>query len=170
MDNYDCMPSTNLSAKTLPCFLSKTFFYKSNIGYEGECSRCVDTVHKYVGESSRTGFTRIREHLADYRSASAANLPPQPGGFGTANQDHPRKPVKSWMWEHTRDVHGGQLGDQQGLVDYKFKVAKVFQKCLQRQIDEGLRIKRSENEGCTLFNGKNEFYTPKLVEPIFRQM
>ena len=131
----------------------RTLCDKSNIGYEGECLRCVDAVHKYVGESSRTGFTRIREHMSDYRSASAANLPPQPpDGFGTAHQGHPRKPVKSWMWEHTRDVHGGQLGDQQGLMDYRFKVTNVFRKCLQWQIDEGLRIMRNENEGCMILN------------------
>ena len=28
-----------------------------------KCLRCVDTVCKYVGESSRTGFTRTREHM-----------------------------------------------------------------------------------------------------------
>jgi hypothetical protein len=49
-------------------------------------------------------------------------------------------------------------------------VTNLFQKCLQRQIDEGLRIRRNENEGCILLNGKNEFYTSKLVEPDFRQM
>ena len=74
------------------------------------------------------------------------------------------------MWEHTRDVHGGQLGDQQGLMDYRFKVTNVFRKCLQRQIDEGLRIIRNENEGCTILNGKNVFYTLMLIEPNFRQM
>ena len=110
--------------------------------------------------------------MSDYRSAAAANLPPspQPNGFGTAHHNHPKKPVNSWMWEHTRDVHGGQLGDQQGLMDYRFKVTNVFRKCLQRQIDEGLRIIRNENEGCMILNGKHKFYTPKLVEPNFRQM
>lgn len=119
---------------------------KSNIGYKEECLRCVDTVCKYVGESSRTGFTRTREHMSDYRSAAAANLPPppQPNGFGTAHQDQPGKPVKSWIWEHTRYVHGGQLGYQQGLMDYRFKVSNVFRKCLQWQIDEVLRIMRKK--------------------------
>ena len=71
---------------------TRTLCDKSNIGYEGECLRCVDTVCKYEGETSRTGFTRMHEHMSDYRSAAAANLPPQPNGFGTAHQDHPRKP------------------------------------------------------------------------------
>ena len=74
------------------------------------------------------------------------------------------------MWEHTRDVHGGQIGDNGGVSDYRFKVSSKFKRCLQRQIDEGLRMKRKEEEGCILLNGKNEFFTPKLVEIAFRQM
>ena len=139
----------------------------SNVGYEGDCLRCNLSVYKYVGETSRTGYTRIREHLADYRAAATANLPPQPEVYGP---DQHRKPVKSWMWEHTRDVHGGQTDEQGGISDYKFHIANTFKKCLQRQIDEGLRIKRKEAEGCILLNGKNEFYTPRLVEPVFRQL
>ena len=42
----------------------------SNIGYEGDCYRCANAVYKYVGETSLTGLTQIREHLADYRGAS----------------------------------------------------------------------------------------------------
>ena len=145
----------------------RTHFDVSNVGYEGDCLRCDLSVYKYVGETSRTGYTRIREHLADYRAAATANLPPQPEVYGP---DQHRKPVKSWMWEHTRDVHGGQTDKQGGISDYKFHIANRFKKCLQRQIDEGLRIKRKEAEGCILLNGKNKFYTPRLVEPVFRQL
>ena len=38
----------------------RTHFDVSNVGYEGDC----------------LGYTRIREHLADYRDAATANLPP----------------------------------------------------------------------------------------------
>jgi hypothetical protein len=54
------------------------------------------------------------------------------------------------MWEHTRDVHGGQIGDNGGVSDYRFKVSSNFKRCL--------------------LNGKSEFFTPKLVEIAFRQM
>ena len=59
---------------------------KGNIGYEYECTRCPDKA-VYVGETSRTAFTRLTEHLEDYRSAAAALLPAQvpvlpPGGIG----------------------------------------------------------------------------------------
>ena len=48
---------------------------RSNVGYEGDCLRC-NEVFKYVGETSRTAFTRVKEHISDYRAASAARLHP----------------------------------------------------------------------------------------------
>jgi hypothetical protein len=58
----------------------------------------------------------------------------------------------------------GHIGDKGGVNDYRFKVSSTFKRCLQSQIDEGLRIKRKENDGCILLNGKNKLCTPKLVE------
>ena len=74
------------------------------------------------------------QHLAAYRTASAANVPAQPQlvGFGL---DRP-KAAKSWMWEHTRDVHGGIVGQNEGMRDFKVKVVGKYQKCLYRQVDE----------------------------------
>ena len=71
------------------------------------------------------------------------------------------------MWEHSRDYHGGQLGDGGGIKDYSFKVSGRFRKCPNRQIDEGMTA--SELEGTVLLNSKNEFFTPKIVMPVFRQ-
>ena len=34
-----------------------------NVGYEGECARC-ELKHTYIGETSRTAYTRIKEHLS----------------------------------------------------------------------------------------------------------
>ena len=42
------------------------------------------------------------------------------------------------MWEHSRDKHGGVLGEDGGMGDYEFK------KCLDRQVDEGFRIYKCE--------------------------
>ena len=72
---------------------------KVNIGYEYECTRCPDKA-VYVGETSRTAFTRLSEHLEDYQSAAAALLPAQvpvlpPGGIGYPE----KKRVKSCMWD-----------------------------------------------------------------------
>ena len=47
---------------------------KGNLGYE--CTRCPKK-SVYVGETSRTAFTRLAEHMGDYRDASSAKLPAQ---------------------------------------------------------------------------------------------
>ena len=79
-----------------------------SVGYEGECNRCPDQKYTYVGETSKTAYTRLSQHLAAYRAASAANIPAQPQHVGLG-LDRP-KAAKSWMWEHTRDVHDGITG------------------------------------------------------------
>ena len=137
-----------------------------SVGYEGKCARCISK-NAYIGETSKTAYTRIKEHLTAYRAASAANLPALPADRGVGG-DQRKKDVKSWMSKHCRDSHSRQVGDRGGMGDFIFKVSGVFPKCLNRQIDEGLRITECEAEG-ELLNSKNEFFTPKIVEPVFRQ-
>ena len=36
---------------------------KENIGYEGKCSRCPDITFTYIGETSKTAYTRLSQHL-----------------------------------------------------------------------------------------------------------
>ena len=144
---------------------------KSNIGYEGRCSRC-PTQFAYIGESSRTAYTRLKEHLGDYRAAAAAKLPAQTEqevvalGLGGARTG---KKVKSWMWEHVRDYHGGLVGENGGMKDYTVKMTGQFRRCLQRQVDEDMRMQEFEGGGGILLNSKHEWYTPKSIQPVFRQ-
>ena len=77
--------------------------------------------------------------------------------------------MKSWMWEHCREHHEGYVGGDGGMSDYVFKVTGQYRKCLDRQIDEGLRITECESKGGGLLNSKNEYFTPKIVLPVFRQ-
>ena len=141
---------------------------KNNIGYEGKCSRC-PTQFTYIGETSRTGYTRLREHLADYRSAARDRLPAQLQQAGGDAGENPRN-VKSWMWEHVRDVHGGAVGENNGMNDYQMKVTGRFRKCLDRQVDEDLRMQEFEGGGGVLLNSKCEYFTPKSIQPVFRQL
>ena len=141
---------------------------KRSVGYEGQCARC-PTRFAYIGESSRTAYTRIREHLADYRAAAAAQLPALPAPQWQGQDGVKKKDVKSWMWEHCREHHEGYVGGDGGMSDYVFKVTGQFRKCLDRQIDEGLRITECESKGGRLLNSKNEYFTPKIVLPVFRQ-
>ena len=97
--------------------------YKSNIGYGAKCTRCENENYSYLGETSRTAYTRFKEHLGDYRVASRARLPAEaqhavyPGGQAR---------VKSWMWEHCRDFHDGDVGGNGGMNDYKTSVSGKF--------------------------------------------
>ena len=61
------------------------------------------------------------------------------------------------------------MGQQGGVEDYMFIVSGAFRKCLDRQVDEGLRILQCENEGGVVLNSKNEWFTPRTVETVFRQ-
>ena len=67
-------------------------------------------------------------------------------------------------------MFGGVLGDDGGIEDYKFRVAGRFWKCLQRQVDEDIRMQEYEKNGGIVLNLKREFYTPKSVQPEFRQL
>ena len=48
-------------------------------------------------------------------------------------------------------------------------VVKKFSKCLPRQLNEDIRMQEFESNGGTLLNSKQEYYTPKSVQPVFRQ-
>ena len=141
---------------------------KENVGYIGKCSRCPDRTYTYIGETSKTAYTRLSQHLASYRAASAARVPPQPQQDGLDFERRPQA-AKSWMWEHTRDVHEGMVGTNGGVGDYKVKVVGKFLKCLYRQVDEDVRMQELEAGGGVLLNSKYEYYMPKSVQPLFRQ-
>ena len=73
------------------------------------------------------------------------------------------------MWEHVRDHHSGVVGANNGMEDFHVKVTGKFYKCLPRQVDEATRMLECEGGGGTLLNSKYEYYTPKNVQPVFRQ-
>ena len=79
-----------------------------------------------------------------------------------------RRDVKSWMWEHTRDVHGRDVGESDGLRDYVMRVTGKFRKCLERQVAEGILITECERSGESLLNSKNEYFTLKIIQTIFK--
>ena len=140
--------------------------YKNNVGYEGQCERCVERVC-YIGETSKPAYTRVKQHLNNYKAAArlAARPNPRPG----SREKESRGDVKSWMWEHTRDIHSGVVGPNNGMGDYKMKVTRKFKRCLERQVTEGVSITECEQSGGKLLNSKNEYFTPKNIETIVKQ-
>ena len=147
--------------------------YRESVGYCATCTRCTEhqltqgktredlVDHSYTGETARSIYTRSKQHLSDYRSH-----------FGG------RKAVNSWMWDHTAEQHGGVVGPDQGAGDYTFRSQGCFEKPLQRQVDEAVRLSQIEKHGRVLCdkkggrqvvsqNSRGEFYTPKIVQYRF---
>ena len=60
-------------------------------------------------------------------------------------------------------MHDGIIGDAGGKFDYTMKVTGRFRKCLERQVNNGVLIKKCENEGENILNSKNEYFTSKNV-------
>ena len=92
-----------------------------NVGYEELCSRCPDSKNAYISKTSKAAFTRLSQHLAAYRAASAAGVLPQPRQDGLGFERRPQA-AKSWIWEHTRDVHECVVGPNGVVDDNKVKV------------------------------------------------
>ena len=99
--------------------------YKENITYQAVCERCRiqpeeerernPRLPNYIGETSRTLFTRYQQHVADYKKLSSV---------GPTNML--REPDRtSWMWEHSIQVHGGP---ENYLRDFSFLLFGQYQR------------------------------------------
>ena len=112
-DSPECMPcTTHGRGKGGPCRRG------SSQNYMVECGRGDGYV--YHGESSRNGFSRMKEEIADYRRAKDG------------------KRHNSFMAKHNVEHHNGQAGE------YKFKVTHSGQPVLRRQVREAVKIKYNE--------------------------
>ena len=69
------------------------------------------------------------------------------------------------MWMHTKDKHGGLRGQESGLLDYKPEVLSSFQYPMDRQQEEGLRIKEdSLDPQLESLNNQQEYYRPEYIK------
>ena len=115
--------------------------YKEGILYQAVCLRCHKEQEEsgspvvrdslYLGESSRTLYTRYQQHIQDYRRASRRN-PSPPELVDT---------VSSWMWDHAKEKHGGPSSKLE--EDYQFTVLSSHRDPMTRQISEAVRINRA---------------------------
>ena len=104
----------------------------------------------YQGETSRSVVSRAREHFEQYRAAMKKLPPPRPplpsqGGLGEAGtggrgQWEGEEEGSSWMADHTRSHHDGQMSSNP-MDDYDFLVLDQFRKPLQRQIEQAVMTK-----------------------------
>ena len=155
---------------------SKGMCYKSNVGYSYVCNRCEfarnqqmergatdeqTTAYKYIGETGRTPYTRHLWHMSKYRSKYRNQDNRQP------SQEEEEEVGGTFMWSHARDHHGGSLGPDEGAKDFKMEFEGSFRDPMSRQVDEAVRMRLC---GCELMNGKGEYYQPKTVQTIFKQL
>ena len=95
------------------------------VTYELICGSCE---HKYIGETSRTAYTRGKEHLRSLK----------------------RKEEGSVMWRHTGEEHGSDV------PDFTMNVTGVFSDdAMLRQVTEAVLISRTQST--KLINNKNEW-------------
>ena len=111
------------------------------IGYEIQCLECNENGKKslYHGETSRTLYTRVKEHMYQ--------------GRDTTNETKP-------LLKHSMLHHSGRR------VKFDIRRTGSFQDPLSRQINEGVRINNSTADPGYLMNSKSEFHqgqVPRIV-------
>ena len=121
-----------------PCTTGGGNCERNGAGYTISCLRCRMVVKegvKYEGESGSNGYSRGGEHF------TALDL----------------KQEDNALWKHCLVAHGGER------VEFSMKVVGPFQSCLARQVNEGVRIKRSRAQ---LMNSKGEFHQHPVVRVV----
>ena len=115
---------------------------RGGIGYEIQCMECDEEgkVSLYHGETSRTLYTRIKEHMRQTTN--------------TTNE------IRQPLLKHNTIFHPGK--------EIKFNVRKTgnFRDPLSRQINEGIRINNTRSDPGLLMNSKSEFHqgqVPRVV-------
>ena len=102
--------------------------YKTNLNYTYTCARCEQVLSQggqgdqvqlpqYRGETSRTAFTRNKQHMASYKQMK-----------------------EGFMWDHTLDKHGGTRSGGDGQVDYTMVVHRTDRDPMRRIVREAVRI------------------------------
>ena len=82
------------------------------------------------------------------------------------SQQEDRK-AKSWMWTHTESMHGGIIGPEEGIADYRYKLLRTHRDNLSRQVSEGYRQSKMEElqaqKMLTCCNSKLDFIQPLMT-------
>ena len=120
-----------------------------SVGYIARCKRCwevgEDRVKKvYVGESSRSVYTRANGHYTDLKSKIKT-------GKGT-----------SWMADHIKEVHGGMHNGKEPWEDWLWSLNGSYRKALDRQLSEFSAIRRVKTQGVVQLNGKETKISKEL--------
>ena len=121
--------------KCFPCRTGGGNCEKSGVGYRVRCEMCrrAGKLTEYEGESGYNAFTRGCEHEDALRLKDQENA----------------------LYKHCVLEHGGRR------ADFSMRALGSFQGCLERQVNEAVRIGSSKAE--VLMNSKAEFHQAPLV-------
>ena len=125
-------------ADCFPCTTGGGNCERNGAGYKISCSTCLRAGRKseYEGETGANGFTRGSEQAAGLRSKDPENA----------------------LWKHCILEHESEE------AEFSMKVLDTFQSSMARQVNEGVRIKRSKAD--CLMNSKSEFHQHPVVRVV----
>ena len=105
---------------------------KTEVTYEVGCKKCDG---RYVGQTSRNGYTRGREHTEDII----------------------KKNKESPFVVHSEEKHG----ERARVEDYKMKITGIYRgDATKRQVAEAIKIQHAQ--GSTLINRQDEWRQVRL--------
>ena len=111
---------------------------KNGAHYSGICKLCADkgVTAVYNGESGRSAYYRTKQHKSDIEKCRTSNA----------------------FAKHLEIYHKDSVGDTNA---FKFKSERVFRKCLDRQVMEGVAISNTECD--ILMNSRAEYHQPAIT-------
>ena len=128
-----CYPCKSSAGKGISC-------RQESICYEMVCKVCEEQERRtiYIGESSRSAFERIHEHMWLFLAKKEGDV--------EKNQSN------SVLWHHSK----------MRTSDWRVKITSSHMSALSRQITEAVRISREPSS--SVLNSKNEFGSNNIPE------
>ena len=125
-------------ADCFPCTTGGGNCERNGSGYKICCERCrrAGRCTEYDGETGSNGYCRGKE---------------QAGGLRLEEEENP-------LWKHCMVEHESEK------VEFSMKVLGSFHSAMARQVNEGVRIKRSKAD--CLMNSKSEFHQHPVVRVV----
>ena len=121
-----------------PCTTGGGNCERNGSGYKISCCRCLEAGRctECEGETGNNGYSRRKEQADGLRLKQEENA----------------------LWKHCMVEHESQH------VNFSMKVLESFQSSMARQVNEGVRIKRSKAD--CLMNSKSEFHQHPVVRVV----
>jgi hypothetical protein len=132
--------------------------YRESLCYVAFCKQCRaqpaeqlagGTEQAYIGETSRSVVTRIRDHISDYRQTMTkvrARGGARARRVGASQPGGEEQETSSWMADHVMERHNGNHSEDPN-TDFEFHTARSFSKVLDRQVAEALMIEIAQKKG-----------------------